>query len=1250
MFDITKTDIQKLNDGELRDLIGRLCESEMELNRLSRKNVIWGGAQTATDDGIDITVKIDNQNNVLDGFICNRNTVIQVKRYKMEPSKITNEMDFNKDKLWEILKKVNDKAGMYIIVSGADDANLKMLNARKNKMKDILSKKFLNEIEVDFYDSQKIASWANSFPSEIAWVKNKVDITTQHWKPYENWSNDVNGKDLEYIIDDKNRIEYNGSHHNIEDGIKTLRSLLQLSGKSIRIIGLSGVGKTRFVQALFDDRIGDDSLPITSVLYTNYGHSPSPSPLNMAAYFYNTRKTVTLIIDNCSYTLHKSLTEICTQQNSTVNIVTVEYDISEGEPEETEFFRLGLNSDAVIEKLLHGWYDDLSSSIITKIIELAGGNARLAKLLYEAIKNHEYTDSFTDKVFFNRLFWQNNSKDDELQRVAEACSLVYAFDMEDNNELEVLANIADVSIKNFRRRIKELRKREILQERSTQRAILPHALANYLVKETLSYFELPDSKFFENSNKRLLYSFIRRLSYLYEDDKAIGIAQELICSYEEPNNFQDKYDIEAFCRLATIVPKEALKIIEDNVSNFLKIYYSLDNYTVRIVAYIAYEAELFARSVDLLIAMYLNCECSESLKILINQRLVQLFRLYGSGTNATPEQRMRYVKSLLKSDNYTKQELGMKLLKSALSTRNHSTGNTFTFSQHQRDEGYWPSTEDEDKNWYSTFLQLFEEAVCSETFDGCSLLEYTSIEWNLLFEKTYLSPVTLAFVKKIRSICFWPEGLLSVKFAMNYLKNHLDQQEKTHNNRVKDNLMQIESILTHDNDLEFIMLLQSANHYDLSKYGYLPKNEVEAEKIIIEKAIFACADTSFNAIFMRSLVCKSNNHSFTIGRGLCIGCKDRKLFLSSLINEYTKTPSSITGVDVLQGFLHELVLIDEALLKEVLQRIQVDDNMRRYYPSIISQFVGDFYFDDLIEKVSNCGFSARFFDNVWRGRGFKSLTNEQHSKFYNMLYRKVNGAAVAIRLFHDHLCLDMKDSKLQNEYALIGQHLLLEYEYNDPYTDHIDYNISIVFKSCFIDDSENLKTLYRNIYTKFNENHSIFYPHLINELITLNPFLFLDVFLCDGQDLSHQFTTMKNYDLYSSMLDSIDSKEIIHWVELNIDERCAKIVNAIRLFYNEDNVAYWKPIVYEIFSMSSNPHKIVKLLLDTLIPKSWDGSLADILNSRLPLIQAFKEHEISDISIYANEFENGYITKISAVRKWEKEKEEEERKQYNKFE
>ena len=123
-----------------------------------------------------------------------------------------------------------------------------------------------------------------------------------------------------------------------------MRDQLREPQSVVRLVGLSGVGKTRLVQALFDDRVGVQSLKPSVAIYTNMADSPDPQPTGLASELVAAGTPAILVVDNCAPELHQRLSEVCRQEHSKLSVITVEYDIREDEPEGTEIFILDRSS------------------------------------------------------------------------------------------------------------------------------------------------------------------------------------------------------------------------------------------------------------------------------------------------------------------------------------------------------------------------------------------------------------------------------------------------------------------------------------------------------------------------------------------------------------------------------------------------------------------------------------------------------------------------------------------------------------------------------------------------------------------------------------------------------------------------------------------------------------------------------------------------------------------------------------------
>ena len=174
------------------------------------------------------------------------------------------------------------------------------------------------------------------------------------------------------------------------------------------------------------------------------------------------------------------------------------------------------------------------------------------------------SSDFSDAELFERLFWQRHQVDKELLLSAEICSLVYSFEGTDteseNSELKFLASLAGRRVSELYSDVTELKRRELVQSRSKWRALLPHALANYLAKRVLESISTDKilRYFHTKASDRLIKSFAHRISYLHDCKEAI----EIVKNWLAPNGWLGKencklnyFGIEIVRYIVPICPK-----------------------------------------------------------------------------------------------------------------------------------------------------------------------------------------------------------------------------------------------------------------------------------------------------------------------------------------------------------------------------------------------------------------------------------------------------------------------------------------------------------------------------------------------------------------------------------------------------------------------------------------------------------------------------------------------------------------------
>lgn len=783
LLEITGDDIASLNDADFRSLIGLLCEADYRMAGLPTKWITWGGQQDARDGGLDVVVRGETpppQNS----FIPRNITGFQVKKPDMPRSEILNEMRPN-GVLREEIKGLIRENGAYVIVSSNGSTAGPALRNRIDAMREaVADQEDSQNLLVDFLDRGRVATWLRSHPSLILWVRKKIDRELTGWRPYENWSNALGGIEEEYLLDDGLRLREGTTSGNegmsAREGVQKLRSALSAPGTSVRLAGLSGVGKTRLVQALFDERVGERPLNIYQAFYTDISDSPEPDPRVFAELLIAYKTRAILIVDNCPPDLHRRLTQVCSRTESTVSLLTVEYDVRDDLPEETSVFRLEPASDEIIEKLIEKRFPHISKIDAKTIAGFAGGNARVAIALANTVQQGETLSGFHDDELFERLFRQRHVTNNNLLVSAEVCSLVYSFEGTDSDsetsELKFLASLAAKSVSELYRDVKTLRERDLIQSRSAWRAVLPHAIANQLAKRALG--SIPKNTIiqaFMTTSERLIKSFTRRLSYLHDCEEAIEIVNEWLAPdgwIGKENCNLNAFGMVVFRNIAPVSPEKALENMERTaIGDEGRRFTSRENTHyydfVELLRHLAYDPELFKRSVELMVRYALS-EKPEENNNSTRSALKSLFFIHLSGTHATIKDRADVIEGLVNSGDQEKQELGLTLLDAALETWHFTSFHDFSFGARPRDYGYYPQTRQEVIEWYEVFSGICTNLALSGRPIAQKARKVLSSNLRGLWTKAHMFERVEDLAKRIHKQQAWNEAWIAVREIIRY--------------------------------------------------------------------------------------------------------------------------------------------------------------------------------------------------------------------------------------------------------------------------------------------------------------------------------------------------------------------------------------------------------------------------------------------------------------------------------------------------
>ncbi|PEQ92933.1 hypothetical protein CN481_14175 [Bacillus sp. AFS006103] len=1249
MLEINGKDISELNDSDLRALIGLLCEAELRTYGLPTAGVTWGGHQNAKDGGIDVRVDLLSPVHT-DSFIPRSKTGFQVKKPDMPRAEILNEMR-PKGKLRQIIKDIVDSKGAYIIVSSQGSTADSALKDRKKAMLDALSDyPNYTDIKVDFYDRERIAGWVRSHPALVLWVREKIGRPIQGWRTFENWANCPFGIEEEYMLDEHVRLYSEPNSYSqglaISDGINEIRNILHRPASSARLVGLSGVGKTRLLQALFDARIGENPLNKSIVFYTDISDGPNPDPINFAERLVALKSRFILAVDNCPPDLHRRLSLICSKPNSLVSLITVEYDVRDDQPEETDVFRLEPASTELIEKVVLKRFSHITEIDAQSIANFSGGNARIAIALGNTVKRGDNLSELKDNDLFNRLFQQRNEPSSSLLRAAEACSLVYSFNIQlfENAELELLSDLVDMNVQEMYRNVSELMRRDLIQKRSVWRAVLPHAIANKLAQRALE--NIPIEKIcsvFENGGSdRLLKSFSRRLSYLHESEAAKEISKRWLKEdglLGDVSNLNE-LGVTLFRNIAPLNPELTLSAIERIVKmSSAGTFFTRDNefyneYT-SLLRSLAYDKHLFIRSAGILCKYALLEKTNENVNS-IRKLLKSLFYIYLSGTHATADQRLRIIKKLVESHIEAEVDLGISLLDAALETTHFSSSYSFEFGARPRDYGYQPKNRSEIRTWLKLFIEYSLSVVISESPFAFKVKELIASKFRGLWVNAGMYDELEQVSKTISSKGSWREGWLAVRTTMRF-----DGKEMA------------PEIFKRLNELNLLLepnsLIEQAKFYSLSGRSIydlvdaIGDIDEDGEATVEQKIQLLGREVGSQEEMLKQLLPEVLGNDgpglFSLGQGIANGSANHEETWIIFCEQLSHIDDSKRNYQVLRGFLNRLAEIDSALTEKLLDQSVTDPILASVFPLLqISVNINSHGVTRLRKSLEYGEAPIWQYQNIAYGRVHETISDEDLSVILMLISLNENGLEVAIEILSMRLHGISKGSLISDCISYVGQKLLLKYQFSreDNKKGHLDYGLAKIIEACFngISGEANARILCERLAVGYKD-FKIFpsdYQRVLVALSKTQPEVFLNEFL--GNEQKVKGWLIEALSEKGKALSFINEEIIKKWCEINPKAHYPVIASVLRPFQqvDKDHNLEWTPLALWIMENFYDPVVILNKFRASFYPRTWSGSLAEKLQSCLCLITALKNHSNMVIAEWANEEEEKLKETIRSYR------------------
>ena len=1283
MFDITGDHITQLNDEDLRTLVTKLCEAELRRANLPLAAVTSGGDQNAADGGIDVRVELLNCSTVLD-FIPKGITGFQVKKPDMPASAITEEMRPD-GVLRPSITQLGLKHGAYVIISAqgstADSALANRKSAMQSAINDLPSEASLF---LDFYDRDRLARWVRNYPGVALWLRGRIGEPLAGWRTYGNWAYG-DPVDSEYLLDDKCRIVApqpgNLAPLTIAQGIQAMRSILESSGGIIRLIGLSGTGKTRLAQALFDSKIGEGALDRSIVVYVDQGSEqpPTPSARDMIHRLAADGLRAILVVDNCNPTTHRDLAQAVGTSGGSLSLITVEYDVSDDEPEETHVFRLEPASEKIIEEILERLTPNLSQADRHLVAEFSSGNARIALALARTVTPNENLGTLKDSELFKRLFHQRKDSGEGLMRAAEVCSLVYSFDGETlegvTAELSVLAELAGISTNELYRHVNELHSRDLVQRRSRWRAVLPHAIANRLARQTLEsiHSETLISAVSRAGRERLLKSFSRRLSYLHDCEQAKQIAGNWLSPPEgESNPAQlNALGISIFKNLAPLQPGLALQAIEsatlgENGKVFLSTETSSRWEWCGLLRALAYEPQYFSRA-TLLLAKYMAEEPANYNYNSAKNHFTELFHLYLSGTHALVSERLGVVQQLLASENSAFNAAGLEALNAMMEVMHFTLSHDVSFGARSRDFGWEPKA-GEYSAWFREVISFVKGTAAAEPRYTLNIKTMLARHFRGLWTRAGICTDLEELARYFFAQDGWADGWLAIRQTISFDLNSMSPEFAERTRALELELRpqglewKIRAYVLSGNH-NYFDLIDTELGVDDSNAAYERASE-RINKIVEGLAVEALLAPDILQPLLPDLLRSHGQMKWQFGRGLANGTQDIQQTWQQLCTVLSTLSEKDRDVSLLRGFIEAVSVRDPVKANQLLDAAVTDPILCSHFPILQASIeIDEAGASRLISSILSGRVQSWVFKYLCMGRVSDAIPLASLRRILLGITSLPDGYQVVVDIFGMRLhSLKGNKAEINQGTAALGRELLILNDFRDGNQNHA-YRVNEIAIVCLqgkvaYDDALRIARNLAHALVDYRSKARQ-YSKLAETLFRLQPAAAIKGLLENESDsgvsvFNALWTAIKekllrrrqdnrsrrsltysfNFDR-ESPVNAADQNILIAWAKENPKVRLPILAEEVHLFVRngERDTLVWSPLALDILEMATDRPAILEIFASRFSPKAWSGSLADVLMPYLGLAEKLQTHSDPQVVAWAKKQSVFLSKRIEAERK-----------------
>lgn len=699
IFEVDAEQISQLDSVALAQLMKRLLLAECQLVDIPLRAAVVPLQITVPEGGEDVRVQwsggIETTN-----YLPSRFSIFQSKAQNLTEgtikteilTKAKNKRSKSKPKLNDAVSEALSRHGSYVVFCSKPFTGQK-IGKLKRTIEGVVQQTGADPshfAKIDIYDANKIADWVNTHPAVALWLTSHARRrSVSGFQSLEGWERSAYITGVPWVVNESPRfvladsiISDGKGGDRQRNGWKFARAaeaaLRHLSNdqRIVRIVGPSGFGKSRFTYELFNRQSAvADQIDATAVIYADLPIVGDEAP-KLALEIADAGWPTILVVDDCPDEIHSTLVGIAQRAGSKLRLVTVDVETRIQQSQDTLVISLEPAPDELIGSIARSVAPTLNDGDTRFIQELANGFPRMAVLAAQRGGRRREAIVSIEQVL-DRIIWGMRPHNDRAQKALETASLFDWLGLSGRVKEQatyIAHEFAGSSEDAFVEDLKSFQQRGIIVRRGDFVQIQPIPLAARLASHRLSL--LPDGKlasFFMEAPPELRMSLLRRLRWLDSSPAAVTFARQMLGTNCLGNlaALNSRFGSEAVDRLVHVEPAAVMATIDHVLGNLtldqLRGIQDGRRHIVWALEKLAFRANTFERAATLLRRLG-AAETEERIGNNAGGQFQQLYHLYLSGTEVSPEQRLRILDEGLQSDARNERELCVEALGQMLET------------------------------------------------------------------------------------------------------------------------------------------------------------------------------------------------------------------------------------------------------------------------------------------------------------------------------------------------------------------------------------------------------------------------------------------------------------------------------------------------------------------------------------------------------------------------------------------------------